>query len=142
MPLKPTKDIDLLTWDCIAQAWRKITKGELSGKPTVVSKAADYTIPATVASGTTFIATAAAVFTLPAPADKTGATYTFVNAADATMGVKTATADTLITDGDLTADSVEFSTAGHKIGGRVQLWCDGTSWYAFNASGCTMTVNT
>lgn len=140
MPKKVIKDTDLYTFDEATQEWRKVTKGELSGSPSVVSKAANYTVPDGTPSGTVFKATAAAVFTLPAPPASAGAKYTFINAADADMGVKTATADTLITNGDVAADSVTFSTAAHKIGGRVECWCDGTKWYAFNASDCTMTV--
>lgn len=138
MPLKAIKDTDLLTFDNVSQAWRKNHKGGVN----VVSKAANYTILTTDESGTVFIATAAAVFTLPAPSGMTGAEYTFINKGDTAMGVKTATADTLITDGDLTADSVTVQTAAHMIGGRLDAFCDGTSWYVFKASDCAVTIVT
>jgi hypothetical protein len=42
------------------------------------------------------------------------------------LTVATATADTLITDNDATADSLQAS----RLGTQMNLFCDGTSWIA------------
>jgi hypothetical protein len=107
-----------------------------------VAKTADYTIlsPLTAGggdrSGTIFTnrgAVGTVNFTLPAPAlALAGVHYDFVTVAAQIMGVLTATADTLITDNDATADSL--STAA-RIGVQLRLVCDGTSWIATLASG-------
>src|SRR5262245_16125705 len=108
-------------------------------KKRVVAKTADYTIvsPATNAgdaSGTIFTnrgATGAVVFTLPAPAQNiAGVFYDFLGVADQTFTVATATADTLINDGDAAADSLAVSTSAHKIGACMRVMCDGTAWAA------------
>ena len=73
-------------------------------------------------------ATAAVTFTLPPITD--GPFYfLFINGADVDMTVTAKVADTAITYADLTADSVAFSTSSEKIGGAVEVWCDGTSLY-------------
>lgn len=143
MSKKVFRDVDLFTFDANSQTYRKVTKGELSGLSKIVSKAADYTILDSAQSGTVFMATAAAVFTLPSPTGKAGCVFTFINGADAAMGVKTAAVDTLIADGDLTADSLTCQTVAHMIGGRIEVFCNGTSWFAFTANvGCTGTIGT
>lgn len=94
----------------------------------VVSKAADYTVLATD-QGTLFTAITGAVnFTLPTLA--AGLHFMFYNLVDANMTITSAAADTIITDGDLAADSVAFSTSSHKIGGGVMLIAneDATKW--------------
>jgi len=79
-----------------------------------VTKAADYTVVA-ADHGTLFQAITGAVnFTLPAIASSLGFVAEFLNCVDANMTV---------TSADLSADSVAFSTASHKIGGRVMVEC-------------------
>lgn len=56
----------------------------------------------------------------------------FFNAADQTMTVTAATADTITTFNDLQADSVSFGTGGEKIGGSFILTWDGTGWCCQN----------
>lgn len=120
--------------------------GLLSGP--YVPKTADYTIvTGTDPSGTVFTnrgATGTVIFTLPAPSQGiAGTVYHFLGIADYTVTVKTATADTLITKNDLTADSLSFQTAGELIGARMSAVCDGTSWIANGtAVGFTYTVAT
>lgn len=110
-------------------------------------KTADYTIldPYTTtgtggdASGTMFTNRGAAGtvnFTLPAPVPRlAGCYYQFAAVVAAqTVLVKTATADTLITFNDLTADSLAIQTAGEIIGTVMIAFCDGTSWIAWGAS--------
>lgn len=97
--------------------------------PRFVTKTAAYTVEARE-TGTVFVttgATAAVTFTLPAIAAARPWVFTFINGADQNMTVATATADTLVTYNDLTADSIAFSTASEKIGGVVDVWSDGTS---------------
>jgi len=115
----------------------------------VVVKTSAYTVnPAVDGGGTLFVAkgSGSLTFTLPAPTEALlGEFYDFLNAVDQDMVIATATADTLVTDGDLAADSVSFATSSHKIGGKARLQCipgatSGYRWAATNASGCTMTV--
>lgn len=97
--------------------------------PRFITKTASYTVEARE-TGTVFVttgATAAVVFTLPAIAAAYPWVFTFINGADQNMTVATATADTLVTYNDLTADSIAFSTASEKIGGVVDVWSDGVS---------------
>jgi hypothetical protein len=82
-------------------------------------------------SGTIFHtagATATVAITLPAIAD--GPFYfRIINGADVDLTVTAATADTIITYNDVAADSVAFSTANEKVGGEIEVLCDGTSLY-------------
>lgn len=96
-----------------------------------VTKAASYTV-LYQETGTVFVttgATAAVTFTLPAitAGSSAGWNFTFISGADQTMTVATATADTFVVYNDLTADSIAFSTSSEKIGGVVDVWCNGTS---------------
>lgn len=94
------------------------------------AKTADYTCTK-YDSGTIFHttgATAAVNFTLPKIAD--GPFYfLFVNGADQNMTVTAGTADTAVTFNDLAADSVAFSTSSEKIGGVIEVFCDGTTLF-------------
>jgi hypothetical protein len=98
--------------------------------PIMQAKTADYTVVASD-SGTVFHttgATAAVNFTLPAI--NTGPWhFLFINGADQNLTVTSATADTIVTYGDLNADSVAFSTSSEKIGGAIEVWCDGTTLF-------------
>jgi len=82
-------------------------------------------------SGTIFHttgATAAVNFTLPPITD--GPFYfMFINGADVDMTVTSKVADTAVTYNDLAADSVAFSTSSEKIGGSVEVFCDGTTLF-------------
>lgn len=123
------------------------TTGLLTPIVNVLAKTADYTILGTEGTGTVFTtrgAAGAVIFTLPAPSLLLkGTRYRFKNVVDQNMSVKTATADTLITFNDLTADSLDASTVGQKIGAEIEAFCDGTSWFASGVSvGHTFTVVT
>lgn len=73
-------------------------------------------------------ATAAVTFTLPPITD--GPFYfVFINGADVDMTVASKVADTAVTYNDLAADSVAFSTSSEKIGGAVEVICDGTTLF-------------
>lgn len=107
-----------------------------------VQKAADYTVVA-ADQGKKFIATAAAAFTLPTP--EVGLTFEFLQTADANMSIASAgSADDIIVDGDLAADSVTFSTSSHKIGSRARVTCElvgaAPKWTIMNLGGTTMTI--
>jgi hypothetical protein len=114
----------------------------------VVAKTADYTIkPPMDSPGTVFTnrgASGAVIFTLPAPGENVkGYWYRFVGHAGQNITVKTATVDTLVTKNDAAADSVALSTAGELIGGVMEAYCDGTSWFVYGISvGHTFTVAT
>jgi hypothetical protein len=80
-------------------------------------------------NGTIFLttgATAAVVFTLP-PISDGPFWFLFVNVADVDMTITAKVADTLATYNDLAADSIAFSTSSEKIGGAVEVICDGTT---------------
>lgn len=84
-----------------------------------------------------------ATATLPANGATAGSWFTVVILTNQTVTISAATADTLQTVGDLTADSVAFSTASQKIGACVHFVSDGTRRCAMNQSvGCTMTIAT
>ena len=91
-----------------------------------VNKAASYTcLPED--SGTIFTASGAATFTLPAVATSAGVYYTFINTSNTDMAI-TAPSGTLVADGNASATTATFSTSSHKIGGCVQVVCNGTKW--------------
>lgn len=113
----------------------------------ILAKTADYTVLGTEPCGTLFTtrgAAGAVNFTLPTAAGALkGMWYEFLNLVDQNMTITAVPADTLITDGDLAADSIAVSTASHKIGGRVRVLCDGTSWIASGENvGATYTIAT
>lgn len=98
--------------------------------PIMLAKTADYTVVASD-SGTIFHttgATAAVNFTLPA-ISAGPFWFMFICGADQSLTVTSATADTIVTFNDLAADSVAFSTSGEKIGGTVEVYCDGTTLF-------------
>ena len=96
-------------------------------------------------SGTIFTnrgASGTVAFTLPAPsADLTGVRILLVAIAAEVISVETATADTLITMGDVAADKL---AAPGSIGAEIECWCDGTSWIALGrgeTAGNTASLN-
>ena len=103
---------------------------EMPFKVNVVTKVADYTVKASE-SGTFFTnrgATAAVNFTLPAFAS--GLNYLFYAAADVAVTVTSGTADLMIVDDDVAADSLALSTGSEIMGGAIQVVSDGTKWMA------------
>lgn len=93
----------------------------LASADRVVPKTANYTITAND-HGTLFTnagASGAVTFTLPTIA--VGLRYEFLVVADQNVTVTSAEGDNVIIDNDASADSIAFSTASHKIGGRVVL---------------------
>lgn len=146
MPLLPNFDsLRLLQNFGLANA----TTGQLHPPPyNVAAKTGNYTILRSDPCGTLFTnrgAAGAVVFTLPAPgAVPSGTYYDFAAViATQTLTVATATADTLITFNDLTADSVGIATANEIIGGAMRFVTDGTSWVAIGLSKqTTFTITT
>jgi hypothetical protein len=114
----------------------------------VVAKTADYTVTAADFLDQVYFTTrgagGAVNFTLPlVSAQLAGKSVTFKNLVDQNMTVTSNPADTLIVDGDLTADSLATSTASHKIGGEIEVFCDGTAFIASGKNvGVTYTVAT
>ena len=103
---------------------------EMQFKVNTATKTADYTVLASE-SGTFFNnrgATAAITFTLPAFAD--GLNYLFYAAADLAITVTSGTADLMIVDDDVAADSLALSTGSEIMGGAIQVVSDGTKWFA------------
>ena len=85
----------------------------------------------------------AVAVTLPANGATGGAWIDFIviGADTCAPTIAAATADTLITFNDATADSVTFGT-GHRIGAYVRVISTGTYWVAINMGSHTMTVTT
>lgn len=100
----------------------------------VASKATSYTVlPGDC--GTTFFATAAATFTLPAIANvEAGWWARFYNSADANMTV-TAPSGKLIAFNNVAATSIAFSTSAEKAGSQVEIIYDGAKYNAIVALG-------
>lgn len=96
--------------------------------------------------GQIFYMTYAGATTVTLPANTyavKGRWFLFINTVDQAHVYAAATADSLIADGDLEADSVTFSTSSHKAGSMLLIIGTGSKWAAINMSvGCTMTVNT
>ena len=109
------------------------------------AKATDYTVT-TSDMGVLFTNTGAAGavnFTLPAI--EAGLAFEFQVVADQDLTVTSAAGDDMVAFNDAAADSVAFSTAGQKIGGRLLVHANdaGTLWYVRNMSpGNTITVAT
>lgn len=107
-----------------------------------ISKAADYQVLESD-QGTLFTAiTGAVVFTLPAIRAGSGP-FEFLNLVDANMSVTSSgSSDNIVWDQDLSVDTLAFSTASHKIGGRLRFRANaaGTKWYVENLSPATCTV--
>lgn len=123
------------------------TTGLFTPKRIVVAKTGDYTVTGLEACGTLFTtrgAAGAVNFTLPAASVRfAGLWYEFLNLVDQNMTLTGTPADTLVVDGDLTADSLAASTASHKIGARMTAFCDGTNWIVAGTNvGPTYTVAT
>lgn len=103
----------------------------ISYTPKIEAKTSAYSVLASDSGKifTTVGATAAVTFTLPAIS--TGPwRYTFICGANIAMTVAAATADTMLTMNDLAADSIAFNTTAERIGGTVEVYCDGTTLIA------------
>jgi hypothetical protein len=102
-------------------------QGVGAGAPVFETKTASFTATA-ADSGKIFLivgATAAVVVTLPPIADGPFK-FEIVHLSDVDLTVSTATADTMYTyavAGD--ADSVGFATSSEKVGGTVEVYCNG-----------------
>ena len=112
----------------------------------VLAKTADYVITEDDARSCTMFtnrgASGTVAFTLPAPsADLAGVRLLLVSLVAQVISVETATADTLITMGDVAADKL---AAPGSIGAEIECWCDGTSWIALGrgeTAGNTASLN-
>lgn len=99
-----------------------------AGAPVMETKTASWTATA-ADSGKIFLvvgATAAVVVTLPA-IDTGPFHFTIVHLSDVDLTVNAATADTMYTynvAGD--ADGVGFATSSEKVGGTIEVFCNGT----------------
>lgn len=104
-----------------------------------LAKAANYAVVA-ADNNTEFVATAAAVFTLPAIGK--GYRFKFRNQADTNMGVASAEGTNMVALNNAGASSVTFSTAGQKIGGAVIVYSNkaGDKWIVENASAGANTI--
>lgn len=115
---------------------QKILLGQVPlGIPTqkmrIITKTANYTVLRTESGAmfTTFGATGAVQFTLPALED--GLFFYFFCAAAQNLNVAAAVASQLIVFNDLNANIVHYNTASEKAGGGFLLVCDGSKWHAF-----------
>jgi hypothetical protein len=111
--------------------------------PKIVAKTAAYTIKASE-TGTIFTtvgATAAVVFTLPRIAEGPWH-FKFVNCVDLAMTITTpagtADKDHLIADNAVDNDSIAVDLTGARIGGMIEVYCDGTSLFAHGVSSVAL----
>ncbi|WP_425616261.1 head decoration protein [Anatilimnocola sp. NA78] len=107
----------------------------------VYRKSTNYTLTA-ADSGLMFLATGAAVFTLPTKANGLAFRITQTADNDLTIGGSS----DLIHKGNAAASSVTFSTASQKIGSQVLVECVYTNggtlkWLVTNLGGTTATVS-
>ena len=101
-----------------------------SGAPIMEVKTASFTATAADSGKLFLIVGATANVNVTLPAISTGPFYFRVyNGSDINLTATSATADTIITYNDLAADSVAFSTASEKIGGMIEVLCDGVSLF-------------
>lgn len=114
----------------------------ISGEPEIVT--GNTTLEASD-SGKSFLATAAADFTLPTIAK--GLNFKVSMLADANLGVASpGSIDNIIHKGDAGADLVRCSTASQKIGSCLYVYAldtDGAGalkWHVLNLGGTTVTV--
>jgi hypothetical protein len=104
-----------------------------------ISKAADYTVVA-ADNLTEFVATAAAVFTLPAIGK--GYRFKFRQTADANLTISSAEGENIVAFNNATADGIAFSTAGNKIGAGAIVYSNaaGDKWIYETIGAHTLTV--
>ena len=95
--------------------------------PVMETKTATFTATAADSGKIFLIVGATAAVTVTLPAINTGPFhFTIVHLSDVDLTVAAATADTLYTynvAGD--ADSIAYSTSSEKVGGTVEVFCDG-----------------
>lgn len=104
-----------------------LMNGMGAAAPIMEVKTASFTATAADSGKIFLIVGATAAVTVTLPAIDTGPfKFEIVHLSDVDLTVASATADTLITFNDLTADSVAFSTSSEKIGGVVEVYCNGT----------------
>lgn len=116
-------------------------------KRVIEAKTADYTIvPATDLSGKLFTTTGASgavAFTLPTPSSSLkGCYYRFYNTVNQNMTINCATNDLIVGLNDVDLDSLAFSTSSEKIGGCVELICDGSKWLSMPMNFEATTITT
>ena len=87
-------------------------------------------------------ATTQVEFTLPAVASCKGLTFYFASLGAAGIKITGGTADKIVVKNDAAADAVSYETANETIGAACMIWGDGSNYYFFEMSGCTVTVTT
>lgn len=81
-------------------------------------------------------------FTLPAVADADRCIFFFASLGAAGIKITGGTADKMVIKNDAAADSASYETANEKIGAACIVIGDGSNYYFFEMSGCTVTVAT
>lgn len=115
----------------------------MKGWPSI-TKTAAYTV-LTGDSGKLIIANHASTqveFTLPAVADCKGLAFFFASLGAASMKIIGGTVDKMVIKNDAAADSASYQTTSEKIGAACMVIGDGSNYYFFETSGCTVTVGT
>ena len=110
----------------------------------VIAKTAAYTVTPDDA-GKLLVgnhASTQVAFTLPAVASCKGLVFHFASLGAAGIKIIGGTTDKIVVQNDAAADSVSYETASEKIGAACMVWGDGSNYYFFEQSGCTVTVGT
>jgi hypothetical protein len=121
---------DYILWDASLGDLSFAGDAYIRPKMKIENKLADYTLTA-ADFGKIFTNRGdgdAITFTLPAATGNEGEVVWFFSLANYSFTVATATADTLVTEDDLNADSIAFATTNEIIGGGFMAVCDGTGW--------------
>jgi len=106
-----------------------------------LTKTAAYTVSVND-SGKVIIANHASTqvaFTLPAVANCKGCMWFFVSLGAAGMKITGGTADKIVVKNDAARDYVSYETSSEKIGAACMIYSDGSYYYFFEMSGCTVT---
>ena len=92
-------------------------------------------------SGVLFVnhCASATTYTLPTVALAKGKWFWFFNVGAAGMIITGGTASVMVRKNSATSTSVTFATSSEMIGAACLIMCDGTNYFCFNLSTCTIT---
>ena len=106
-----------------------------------MAKTNDYTATAADSGKLIIMNKATAVgLTLPTVAAGKGCFWWVANQGAGALTITGGTADVMVGKNAAAADTAAFSSVNEIIGGCCLITCDGTNYFVFNMSLCTMTM--